>query len=399
MTAPECSPRRSPLSIALLLLAVLWISIAAGAGFLVGYSTRIELPMPQAIWHPSSAASRSDPVTISKTFTLTAPVRSGRAWLASMGSASLSINGQQVVATSAPRVAADAPVSSLKQGLNTVTIDAESANSSSAAIAYLEFPGESGATSRVVTDGGWNSSDGSDDARLARVVSSYGASPLGTVFGDLADSSSMLRGASFWVPLVCLMVAMAVACLAGPILRPADRSNPDTATVDLAIIMPSVYYASAACIITSLSAFGVGFGAVAAMQVAALVLFIGALIAFKQGSRIIEQDQGLHRAELSGYDTMQTQFELLRVTVQDQPTDFQRAVHRSLESLRETLRFAATSAATGEIDQRIISELADLERACTAGSPIDPRAFEERAQRISGLVRRREAIAQSSRRS
>lgn len=278
----------------------------------------------------------------------------------------------------------------LPPGAHTLVIETESAAGECAVLACIDLApsGE-----RVVTDASWNAA-----SSMARVVGGYESPPIGPVFGPLESESISPKGAGFWIPLVGLIFAMAVACFAGPLLRPTDRSRPDTSIVDLAVVLPSVAYASTGCVITSLSAFGVGPAAIGGLHVFATAVFALALVAWTKGATFIESDQAHHRAELSGYDSMQVHFEMLQASTASRTPAFQTATNRALRDLGEAIRYASTSNATPEIDARVIAALLDLEAKSSLPAEMPAAEFVVLAQEILTLLRRREVFAQASRR-
>jgi hypothetical protein len=247
---------------------------------------------------------------------------------------------------------------------------------------------------RVVTDASWNAA-----SSMATVVGGYESGPIGPIFGPLDSESFSPKGARFWVPLACLVLAMAIGCFAGPLLRPSDHSRSDTSIVDLAVIIPSVVYASAACVITSFAALGVGPASIGGLHVIAAAVFALTLVVWKKGAIFVEKDQVAHRAELSGYDSMQTHFEVLQSTAMSRSPAFQAATRQPLRELGEAIRFAATSTSTAEFDARIVAALLDFDTKVASASEMPAEEFATKAREVVMLLRQREVFAQAARRS
>ena len=381
------------LGVPFLIFAILAAAIVAGAGLFLGYVESQPLPMPSAIG-ANANASGGAPATVrfTRSISVVEPTSGGLVRLASMAPARLSVQGAVVCATAGGGASkAEGRLPALPSGAHTITIETEGPASDCIVLACIELePGGE----RVVTDASWNAA-----SSMATIVGGYESAPIGPIFGPLDSESLSPKGAGFWVPLACLVLAMAVACFAGPLLRPSDRSRPDTSIVDLAVIIPSAVYASAACVITSFAAFGAGPTAIGGLHVLAAAVFALTLVVWKKGASFVEMDQVAHRAELSGYDSMQTHFEVLQSTAMSRSPAFQAATGRALRELGEAIRFASTSTSTAELDARIVAALLDLEAKAAAASEMPAEEFVAIAQEVMNLLRRREVFAQAARRS
>lgn len=383
------SSLRLPLTILVTLVAM----IVACAGLLFGFSVSESVPLPSSI----GVADREDgsgKITFSRTFSLDRPARSGVLWLAVAETGRAEIGGVPIVAD-VQGTAKQGTIGSLQPGLHTVSVEVQPGSSRPLAIGYLEIDGMPG---RIVTDGSWNARSEGGSTSAAVSVGRYGEPPFGPVFGELSDSRKVPKGAGFWAPLIALIVATCIASLAGPLLRPAGRSGRDMEVVDLAVIVPSIIYGSAAFLITGLAGLGAGPGVILSLHVVATTVFVLVLVAWKSGGKLAERDREIHRAELSGYDSFQTAFELAAASVEGQPEAFRSAVRSALSGLGEAVRYAGTTAATPEVDREILSGLQSLEvEAATPDS--DPADFQRRIAAISALIKRREILAASTRRA
>jgi hypothetical protein len=387
------------LGLPILIFAILAVAIFAGTGLFLGYVDKRPLAMPSAIGAAPSANANETAggtpsvVRFTRPVSVVDPTTGGVARLASLASARLVVNGTVVCSTAGGSGAskAEGRMPALSSGSHTIVIESDCIAPNCVVLACIELEpsGE-----RVVTDASWNAS-----SSFATIVGGYESAPIGPIFGPLDAYSMSPKGARFWVPLLCLVLAMAVASFAGPILRPSDRSRADTSIVDLAAVIPSIVYASAACVITSTAAFGAGPSAIGGLHVLAAAVFALTLVVWKKGAAFIEQDQVAHRAELSGYDSLQTHFEVLQSTVGSRSAAFRSATDRVLQELGEAIRFASTSTATSELDARIVAALGDLEARVAASDEMPEADFAALARDIVNLLRRREVFAQAARRS
>lgn len=388
------------LGLPFLVFAVLAAAIFAGAGLFLGYAERQPIPMPSSIGATASGGSAAAPTMIrfTRSVSVVEPTSGGKAMLASMAPARLLVGGAVVCSTSGAGASkAEGTMPALPSGAHTISIETQCAESDCVVLACIDL-GPRG--ERVVTDASWNAVVGpAGTPTMATVVGGYESPPIGPIFGPLESTATSIKSASFWIPLLCLVLAMAVACFAGPLLRPADRSRPDTSIVDLAVVVPSVVYASSAFVITSFAGLGAGPAAIAGLHVLAAAVFALVLLFWKKGAAFIEQDQAAHRAELSGYDSMQTHFEVLQSTAMSRSPGFQAATAKALRELGEAIRFASTSNSTAELDARIVAALSDLEGRVSASDEMPAADFVATSKEVVNLLRRREVFAQAARRS
>ena len=381
----------------LLLLAVLLAAVAGGAAALFGFTDPRPVALPGWIWCGGPAGS-GEACAVGTSFSLRTEVGDASMRVAASGPARVLVDGQPRGATGAKGDPAVVQLGTLAAGPHELRIEATHQAGDAGICAVLELPAAASDRARIVTDASW-SVQGSAGSGMPTVTAAYDGGPWPGAFGPLDESASVPKPARFWTVLLLLMGAMTVACLAGPVLRPAGGTRRDTAAVNLAVIYPSVLYASAAFVITSLAATGMGTGVIVGMHVVAAALFALVLIAWKSGATVIDEDQVRHRAELSGYDAMCDAVEHLRLDLSEAPSGLRAELDGPLHELADAVRYGSTGTTTPEIDRRVIEGIEAVRAAIRSGGDSGSGGSVASAVRtLIGLVRERELRLQSARR-
>jgi hypothetical protein len=387
----------SPLRLPLLVLAVLLLAIVTGTAAIFGFTDRQQLATPDWIWCGTRAADGST-CSVSLRFNLRRPVGAVVLRVAASGAARVQLDGTPLGATNATGAPAEIALRDVPAGAHELRIDASHGSGSAGICAFVDLPGGAGDRARLATDATWEERT-SGNGSMAAVVAPYSAGPLPSPFGELAASTAVAKDGRFWAVLLSLVVAMAVATLAGPILRPPGQGGRDTAVMDLAIVVPSVIYGSLAFVITSLAATDVGAGLIVALHVASTAVFVLLLIAWKTGERHIEQDQVAHRAELGGYDSMCDAIEMLKLDLGESPAGLRSALQSAVNELAESVRFASTGTAVPELDRSILHSIESLRAAVREGGEGADARIAPMIRAIRARVREREIRLQSSHRA
>lgn len=382
----------------LLLLAVLLAAIAGGAAAFLGFTDPRPVALPGWLWCGGSAAS-GDACALGTSFSLRSEVADATIRVAASGPARVLVDGQPRGATGAKGDPSVVQLGALSAGPHELVVEATHQAGEAGVCAVLELPAAASDRARIVTDASWTVA-GTGGGRMPSVTAAYDAGPWPSAFGPLESSAAVPKPARFWTVLLLLMAAMVVACLAGPILRPSAGTRRDTAVVNLAVIYPSVLYASAAFVITSLAATGMGTGVIVGMHVVATALFAFVLIAWKTGSTAIDRDQVQHRAELAGYDAMCDAVELLRLDLGEAPAGMRAELDGPLQELADAVRYGSTGTATPELDRRVIEGIESVRAAIrSGGASADAGAVATALRTLVGIVRERELRLQSARRA
>jgi hypothetical protein len=169
---------------------------------------------------------------------------------------------------------------------------------------------------------------------------------------------------------------------------------------DLAVVFPSILYASAAFVITSLAAADLGTGLIVALHVVSTAVFVLVLIAWKTGTEFIARDQVQHRAELSGYDAMCEAVELLKLDLSSAPEGTRSALRAGIHELAESVRYSSTGTAVPDVDRAILEGIQALRASLRNGG--DAQGTDQCSRRIHAVIdrlREREIRLQSGRRA
>lgn len=386
----------SPYRLPLLVLSVLLVTIVAGTAALLGFSSERPVPVPEWIWCSRSAEPGAE-CSVSLPFSVGRAVPSATLRVAASGPAKVQLDGLAVGSSGGTGEPIDIPLRDLKAGPHEIRIDASHGTGVPGICAMADLSDDG--LPRIVTDASW--SRAADAAgSMVTVVAPYPGGPRPSPFGAVADSVAVAKGSRFWVVLLALMGAMVVSCLAGPVLRPPGRGRRDVWVADLAILVPSILYASAACIITSVAAFEAATGVILALHAGSTAIFVLVLIAWKTGTEFISQDQVRHRGELLGYDAMCDAVESLRLDLAGAPDGLRSALQPDLQELAESVRYSSTGSSVPDVDRAILDAIESLRAAVRQGG--DGEGPDHCAQRIRGVVariREREIRLQSGRRA
>lgn len=387
------------LQIPLAILAILLFAIFGVAASWFGFTNKIDLPTPSWIWS-SSMASDGEMATFTRSFTLENSASSATLHIAADDRAKVWLDGRQVGATVAPLKELEVLIDDLAHGTHTLKIEAANVSGSGAVLAMLNIKSSFVNTLRIVTDSEWETvGSGATNRISATAIAPYGADPWGNVFGKIRTEISQPKDARFWCILLCLVGAITIGSLAGPILRPPSASSRSLIAFNLAVVIPSVVYGSVAVIITALGSYPtISGGLIFAIHVTSTAVFMMLLLGWKEGAKYVERDQVVHRVELKGYDSMLSAVKLLQITLQSMPEEFQKAVGTTTVTLAESIRFASTSSATAQIDVHILNLLHAMASTLVPSHASDKLdSFMSQAQTVSDLLKKREVLAETYR--
>jgi hypothetical protein len=386
----------SPYRLPLLILVVLLATILAGTAALFGFSSERQAPVPDWIWC-SRTSQPGEQCSLSLRFEARRDVRATSLRIAASGPARVQLDGMPIGATGGSGEPADLPIRDLKAGSHELRIDASHGSGTPGICAMVELPGSD--RGRVVTDASWQEASAGSGS-MASVTATYASGPRPSPFGNVPPSVTEARDARFWVVLLMLMLAMVIACMAGPVLRPPGAGRRDLWVADLAVVFPSILYASAAFVITSLAAADLGTGLIVALHVVSTAVFVLVLIAWKTGTEFIARDQVQHRAELSGYDAMCEAVELLKLDLSSAPEGTRSALRAGIHELAESVRYSSTGTAVPDVDRAILEGIQALRASLRNGG--DAQGTDQCSRRIHAVIdrlREREIRLQSGRRA
>lgn len=389
---------QSPLRLPLLLLVILWAAILAGTAAMFGFSDRESAPAPDWVWCSPRAADEST-CSVGVRFSLREPVSGATLRLAATGPARVQLDGKVVGSTAASGEPVEIKLPNLAIGSHDLHIDATHGSGLPGVCALIDLPPAASDLPRVCSGVGWDNRSAGDGGMLS-ITGPYAAGPRPSPFGEVASSVAVPKDERFWVVLVLLLVAMAVACLAGPILRPPGRSTTDTWLIDQAVVIPSIAYGTIACVITALAATAIPTGVLVALHVVSTGVLALLLVAWTTGSRHVEQDQALHRAELRGYDSLCDAVELLRLDLGQAAPELRAALQGPFSELAETVRYASTGTGVTELDRSILTSIEALRASVRDGGVEGGAAgVAVKVRDVLARVREREARLQSVRRA
>ena len=387
------------LQIPLAILAILLFAIFGVTASWFGFTNKIDLPTPSWIWSSSMAAD-GEIATFTRSFTLENSASNATLHIAADDRAKVWLDGRQVGATVAPLKELEVLIDDLAHGTHTLKIEATNVSGSGAVLAMLNIKSSFVNTLRIVTDSEWETvASGATNRISATAIAPYGADPWGNVFGKIRTEIYQPKDARFWCILLCLVGAITIVSLAGPILRPPSASSRSLIAFNLAVVIPSVVYGSVAVIITALASYpAISGGLIFAMHVTSTAVFMMLLLGWKAGANFVERDQVVHRVELKGYDSMLSAVKLLQITLQSMPEEFQKAVGTTTETLAESIRFSSTSSATAQIDVHILNLLHAMASTLVPSQASDKLdSFMSQAQTVSDLLKKREVLAETYR--
>jgi hypothetical protein len=391
-------PSQSPLRLPLLLLFILSATILAGTAAMFGFADREPVPEPDWVWCAPRAADGST-CSVGVRFALREPVDSAVLRLAATGSARVQLDGKSVGATGASGEPVEIKLRDLAVGSHDLRIDATHGSGVPGVCAFIDLPPGASERSRVSSDGGWDDRS-SDGGGMVSVTGPYASGPRPSPFGEIPSSVLVAKDARFWVVLVALLLAMGVACLAGPILRPPGRSTTDTWLVDQAVVIPSIAYGGVACVISALAVTAIPTGVIVALHVVSTAVLALLLVAWTTGARHIEHDQAIHRAELWGYDSLCDAVESLRLDVGQAAPDLRAAIQGPVHELAEAVRYASTGTGVPELDRSILASIESLRASVREGGGQGGAAsVASQLRAVLASVREREARLQSARRA
>lgn len=384
----------------LLLLGVLSLSIIAATAALFGFSTPRPLPSPEWIWCEGTA-DEGDRCTLSLRFTAHSEIARADLRVAASGAARVLLDGNPVGTTGTNGEATTVSLAKLAAGGHELRIEANHSTGTPGVCAIAELPRGTGDRDRLVTDAAWECSAAAGDApAMARVIAPYSGGPRPSPFGGIATTAHEPKGERFWTVLALLLASMAVACLAGPMLRPPGGARDTAAVTGLAIIFPSILYGSASSVITALAASSIGTGALVALHIGSTTVFVLVLVAWKTGSEHVDRDQAAHRAELSSYDAACDAMELLRLDLDSASPELRAALQAPVRELSESVANASTGNGIPELDQSISGGIDSLRAAVRAGGgEPEAAAIVARVRALVAHVREREIRMRALRRA
>lgn len=389
---------QSPLRLPLLLLAILSTTILAGAAAIFGFADREPVSAPDWVWC-SPRATDGSTCSVGVRFSLREPVGSAVLRLAATGPARAQLDGSALGATGASGEPVEIKLRDLAAGSHDLRIDATHGSGLPGVCAFIDLPSGASGRSRVASDASWEDRSAGDGGMVS-VTGPYSAGPRPSPFGDIPSSVLVAKGARFWVTLFMLLLAMAVACLAGPILRPPGQSSRDAWLVDQAIIVPSIAYGAFAFVISALAATAIPTGVLVALHLASTAVLVLLLVAWKTGARHIEQDQAIHRAELFSYDSLCDSVELLKLDLSQTAPDLRAAIEGPIRELSEAVRYASTGTAVPDLDRSILASIESLRDSVREGGGEGGAAgIAAHVRKVIASVREREIRLQSARRA
>lgn len=389
---------QSPLRLPLLLLAILSATILAGAAAIFGFADREPVATPDWVWCSPRAAEGSS-CSVGVRFSLRKPVGSAVLRLTATGSARARLDGSALGATGASGEPVEIKLRDLGVGSHDLRIDATHGSGLPGVCAFIDLPSGAADRSRIASDASWEDRSAGDGGMVS-VTGPYAYGPRPSPFGEISSSVLVAKGARFWVMLFMLLLAMAVACLAGPILRPPGQSSRDTWLIDQAIIVPSTAYGAFACIISALAATAIPTGVLVALHLMSTAVLVLLLVAWKTGARHIEQDQAIHRAELCSYDSLCDSLELLKLDLSQAAPELRAAIHGPIHELAEAVRYASTGTAVPDLDRSILGSIESLrESVRDGGGESGAAGITATVRRVLASVREREIRLQSVRRA
>jgi hypothetical protein len=389
---------RSPLRLPLLLLAILSVTIVAGAAAIFGFADREPVAMPDWVWCSPRAAAGSS-CSVGVRFSLREPVSSAVLRLTATGPARAQIDGRTLGATGASGEPVEIKLGDLAAGSHDLRIDATHGSGLPGVSAFIDLPTGASDRSRIASDASWENRSAGDGSMVS-VTGPYAAGPRPDPFGGISSSVLVAKGARFWVMLLMLVLAMAVACLAGPILRPPGQSSRDTWLLDGAIIVPSIAYGAVAVLICSLAATAISTGLLVALHLVSTTVLVLLLVAWKTGARHIEQDQVTHRAELQTYDSLCESMELLQLDLSQAAPELRSVVQGPMHELAEAVRYASTGTAVPDLDRSIVASIESLRESVRDGGGDGGAAgITNTVRKVMARVREREIRLQSARRA
>ena len=380
----------------LVILVVLLATILAGTAALFGFSSERQAPVPDWIWCSRTSQS-GEQCSLSLRFEARRDVRATSLRIAASGPARVQLDGMPIGATGGAGEPVDLPIRDLKVGSHELRIDASHGSGTPGICAMVDLPGSD--RGRIVTDASWQQASAGGGS-MASVTATYASGPRPSPFGNVPPSVTEAKDARFWVVLLMLVLATVLACMAGPVLRPPGPGRHGLWVADLAVVFPSILYASAAFVITSLAASDLGTGIIVALHVGSTAVFVLVLIAWKTGTQFMANDQAHHRAELSGYDAMCEAAELLKLDLSSAPEETRSALRAGIHELAESIRYSSTGTAVPDVDRAILEGIHALRTALRDGG--DPQATDQCSRRIRGVIERlreREVRLQSGRRA
>lgn len=389
---------RSPLRLPLLLLAILSVTIVAGAAAIFGFADREPVATPDWVWCSPRAAEGSS-CSVGVRFSLREPVGSAVLRLTATGPARAQLDGSSLGATGGSGEPVEITLRDLAAGSHDLRIDATHVSGLPGVCAFIDLPSGASDRSRIASDASWEDRS-AGDGRMVSVTGAYASGPRPGPFGGISSSVLVAKGARFWVMLLMLLLAMAVACLAGPILRPPGQSSRDAWLVDQAIIVPSIAYGSFAFVISALAATAISTGVLVALHLVSTAVLVLLLVAWKTGARHIEQDQAVHRAELRSYDSLCESMELLKLDLSQAAPELRAAIQGPMHELAEAVRYASTGTAVPDLDRSILASIEALRESVRDGGGEGGAAgITATVRKVMARVREREIRLQSARRA
>lgn len=387
--------KSSSYRIPLLFLFVLEATILGGAAAIFGFVERVKVAQPEWIWC-APRASNGDTCSVSLRFSLQDSVSDATLRVSATGPVRALLDGTPVGSTSSAGGQAEFVLRDLTEGSHELAIEATHGSGTPGICAFVDLPPEASTRPRLGTDASWGGKD-ANGSGMASIIGPYSAGPFPKPFGDIPGSAMVLPGLRFWTTLALLMTAMVVTCLAGPILRPAQKSEHGALPIDLAIVFPSILYGSAAFLITALAASSISTGMIVALHVGSTAMFVLLLVGWKEGAQHIDRDQMLHRAEVSGYDSLCEASELMRLDLGKMNPEMRRTLQAPVDELADAIRFASTGMSAPELDTAIMGSMASLRAAMHGGH--DAATITSRIRSVVDMIREREIRLRAERRA